>query len=762
MSAEYAATVAGDPVIPGDGVSAAGRRRRADEMDVRLGELFAASGAGEGLALVAVGGYGRAELSPRSDVDVVLLHEPGVEDATVRAVADAIWYPLWDDGVDLDHAVRDTRQMQQAAAADHRAALGMLDLRHVAGTYSLSSDLRSQLHADWRRSARARLAELRAAGLQRAEQSGDLAHAAVPDLKESRGGLRDGVVLRALVATWLVDVPHAEAEACRTALLDVRDALHEVAGRATDRMAPELVPDMARLLGTSAPELSRHVRLLGRRTAHLFQLTWRRVEQLEAPVRVSALRRRIRRPELVSLGPGVCSLAHETVLAPDARPETDVGLSLRVAALAAERQLLVAPSTAARLARVAPDLPRPWPPAARRDFTTLLSSGRSLLPVWEEMEQAGVVAGWLPEWTGVVCLPSEAVVHRFTVDRHSLEACVEAAARARDVARPDLLVVAALLHDLGKALPGDHSEVGATMAQTIATRMGFVTRDADTVALLVALHLYLPQIATRRDLDDPATADAVAERIADVTTLDLLAALTESDARAASRQAWSTWRAALVRRLVEQCRARLRSDVGEPEGQPLAAPDEVVPVSGHQVRVGVVDTDDGSHVWVDGHDRVGLLGDVAGTLAWAGMTIRGLRAVTDGPHGMRSQWDVATPAVDPASLALRLRRVLDGSVALDERVQVTPVGADAPPRIDVVATPSAGATVLELRAGDRRGLLWQTFSTLSNAGIDVRSAHVDTLGTQAVDVLYLVDASGSPLTPEATQRLVRQLGEALR
>jgi [protein-PII] uridylyltransferase len=384
-----------------------------------------------------------------------------------------------------------------------------------------------------------------------------------------------------------------------------------------------------------------------------------------------------------------------------------------------------------------------------------------VVPVWEEMEQAGVVARWLPEWAGVVCLPSEAVVHRFTVDRHSLEACVEAAARVRGVARPDLLVVAALLHDLGKALPGDHSEVGAGMAHTIATRMGFAAPDVRMIARLVALHLYLPEIATRRDLDDPATADAAAERIGDATTLDLLATLTESDARAASGQAWSTWRAALVRRLVEQCRARLHSDVAEPAGTPLAPPDEVVAVAGHAVRVGVVAADDGSHVWVDGHDRVGLLGDVAGTLAWAGLTIRGLRAVADGSEGLRSQWDVTSPALDLASLVLRLRRVLDGSVDLDERLPVAAEEADAPPRIQVLQTPSAGATVLELRAGDRRGLLWRVFSLLSAAGVDVRSAHVDTLGPQAVDVLYLVDAAGSPLLPEATQRLVGQLVDAL-
>jgi [protein-PII] uridylyltransferase len=173
-----------------------------------------------------------------------------------------------------------------------------------------------------------------------------------------------------------------------------------------------------------------------------------------------------------------------------------------------------------------------------------------------------------------------------------------------------------------------------------------------------------------------------------------------------------------------------------------------------------VAADDGSHVWVAGQDRVGLLRDVAGTLAWAGLTVRGLRAVSDGARGMRSQWDVTTPALETASLVLRLRRVLDGSVSLDARIPPA-ASAALPARIDVVDTPSAGATVLELRAADRQGLLWRTFRTLAQAGMDVRSAHVDTLGSQAVDVLYLVDCNGSALAPEVTERLVRSLTASL-
>jgi [protein-PII] uridylyltransferase len=145
-------------------------------------------------------------------------------------------------------------------------------------------------------------------------------------------------------------------------------------------------------------------------------------------------------------------------------------------------------------------------------------------------------------------------------------------------------------------------------------------------------------------------------------------------------------------------------------------------------------------------------------LAWAGLTIRGLRAVADDAGGLRSQWDLATPGLDLASLALRLRRVLDGSVDLQERLDVVSGQTGAPPRIEVLDIPSA-ATVLQLRAEDRRGLLWRVLGLLADAGLDVRSAHVDTLGPQAVDVLYLVGDGGAPLPSEAAARLVRQLEE---
>ena len=145
--------------------------------------------------------------------------------------------------------MRTAPEMLEQADADLRVALGLLDLRHLAGDPNLTLRLRSTMLAHWRRTARERLPGLRALVSKRHDLIGELAHLSVPDLKESEGGLRDATVLKALVATWLVDVPHVDLERSRLAMLDVRDALHDTAGRATDRVAPELWGGLAERLG---------------------------------------------------------------------------------------------------------------------------------------------------------------------------------------------------------------------------------------------------------------------------------------------------------------------------------------------------------------------------------------------------------------------------------------------------------------------------------------------------------------------------------
>jgi len=729
------------------------RAQRAEAADASCRTAYDDAGApASGCALVAVGGYGRRELAPYSDLDVVLVHE---DDTDASAVAEKIWYPIWDSGARLDHSVRTFSEAREQASTDLRVALGLLDGRFVAGDLDLVVRLRSTLLADWRRTARERLPALRELVRRRHEVVGELAHLSVPDLKEAEGGLRDATVLTALVATWLVDVPHADLERARRSLLDVREALHDVAGRATDRVAPELWEPLAAELGLADDAAAqRHVRELGRRITHLSRLTWRRVDGLGGG---SSVRRGVRRPELTPVEPGVALSGPEVVLTRDARPSADATLLLRAAAVAAEHDAELAPATAARLASDCPALPDPWPRVARQALVRLLASGSGLLPVWETLEETGSLASFLPEWERIRLLPHASQIHRFTVDRHSVETCRHASALIRDVGRPDVLLVAALLHDIGKGGLSEHSVAGEPLAREVARRMGYDERSTDLVGRLVRHHLLLARTATTRDPEDPVTARSLADLVGDLESLDLLLALTEADARATSPQAWSTWRAGLVRTLA----ARTASVLDEPAARPWTP--EEVPIPGEVRRGGAAITmspaEDGAYVTVIAPDRVGLLADAAAVFALQRAPVRSARAWSQDDVGV-SVWHVAEEHLDVRVLRQRFEAIVAGRLDPAARWR-----SAAPNRIGpaVVVHPdaSADATVLEVRADDRPGVVHRVCATLAALDLTVRSAHVDTLGPQAVDVFYVQESSAGALTDTRAAEAAHAVREAL-
>ncbi|MFL6090866.1 MAG: [protein-PII] uridylyltransferase [Aeromicrobium sp.] len=744
------------------------RRQRAADADALLQDVFAAAIATanedvwQGLALVAVGGYGRAELSPASDLDVVLLHDPAITDERIQAIAEAVWYPLWEKNIALDHSVRDTVQMRQAAHEDYRAALGMLDARHVAGDSALVLALRAEVLADWRRDARSRLVELRDACETRVERFGWLAHAAVPDLKESGGGLRDGVVMRALVATWLVDVPHAESEELRSALLDVRDALHITSGRRLEKLDPERLVDVAAFLGRDPELLEFETRNLGRRTAHLATQAWRRVDDaLRAPRAGSGTPSR---PVVERIADGVGRLGDEVVVMSGADPQSDPEVALRAAAAAARAGLEFESSSAANLARNLGRLAEPWPESARRAMVDLLTAGPGLVSVWDELDHAGVVDLWLPEWDAIRLRGSSSPIHRFTVDRHTIETCVNATKLVRTVARPDLLAVGALLHDIGKGRPGDHSIVGEPMAEAVALRWGFDAEDAATIGKLVRHHLTIPNVATRRDIEDPSTAENVAASVETEELLDLLAALTASDAQATGPTAWTTWRRGLIEGLVEKTRSVLQGTAGEStyEGWPSSVPmPDTTDLTADDVRLTVENHRGGSLLTFALRDRPGVMAAIAGCFALLGMEIRSARTLTI-DHAAMSLWEVTRPDVDAARVRDRLIPILKGEVDLAARLALKPTPDEAEPRVRILPRRSQTATLIEVRAHDRRGLVWTVCHEIANAGHSIRSAHLSTYGSEARDVFYVVDAdNGQPLDDDAALRMREAIAEAL-
>jgi len=742
-----------------DLVGPALRRELVATADAWLCELFADPG--PGLALVAVGAYGRREPALASDLDLVLLHDGRRRDvADVADVADRIWYAVWDAGIGLDHSVRTVAEARSVAGSDLRAALGLLDARRVAGDAELVERLVGQLRADWRSAARKRLPELAVAVAARAEMHGDVAFLLEPDVKEAHGGLRDIDALCALALAQVVDHPDAEVAQARELLLDVRGELHRRTGR--DVLLLQEQSSVAEALGIErgSDGLARAVATAGRSVSWAWDMAWHRAARAITPSRRLLGRRPVRRP----LDADVVEQDGEVVLATAARPAEDPGLVLRVARAAAHNELVIAPYTLERLAIECPPLPVPWPPSARDDLVGTLAAGHSAVPVLESLDHVGLLAALLPEWANVQSRPQRNPYHRFTVDRHLLEAAANAAGLTRRVARPDLLLLGSLLHDIGKGRPGDHTEVGIALMHDLGPRMGLPECDVDVLVALVRHHLLLPDVATRRDIDDAHTIERVAETVGDVLVLDLLAALSEADGRATGPTAWTPWKAGLVADLHRRVAAVLRGTGPPPMPEPGPEDIERLRRTGGVAVEVAKDGSDGATVVVTAPDQVGLLAAISGVAALHRLDVRRAtarsvkgRALTELAVGLRYGRDL--PSTD--RFARDVQRALDGELELTEKLdEQERVYArrrkgppPAPPQVsfDDVA---ADATVVEVRAPDGAGVLHRVVSALTGCGLDVRTAIVSTIGADVVDAFYVTTGADEPLPPGAARAVV--------
>lgn len=736
---------------------AADRSRRTVETDRWLAGLL---GAEPGVALVAVGGYGRKELLPGSDLDVLLLHNG--QDGIAK-IADRIWYPVWDSGARLDHAVRTVPQARRVARNDLKVALGLLHARHVGGDPDLTTRLREGALEDWRANSRARLTELREMNDERARLHGELAYLLEPDLKESRGGQRDVHAIQAIAAAWVAPAPGPKVRAAYEEIIDARHVLHEVTGRHLDRLVLEEQDEVARTLGLlDGDALLRQLAGAGRTVAYAVDHAFRQADRAGGRRPFGSRMRRgklDRRP----LADGVVEQDGEVVLARAASPADDPVLVLRVAAAAAQAGLPIAPRALTRLAEC-PPLPVPWPDKARDALITLLGAGQNAIGVWEALDQEGLLTALIPDWERVRNRPQRNPLHRFTVDRHLVECAANAAGLTRSVPRPDLLLLSALMHDIGKGWPGDHSVSGQVVARDFGRRVGLSEADAELVAAVARHHLLLPMIATRRDLDDPATVRNVAETVGGRLLLQLLHAVSQADGLATGPAAWNDWKAGLVADLVRRVSAVLD---GEPVPEPAPLRPDQLALIEDGAPAAIVK---GGEVTVVALDRPGLLWRAAGVLASHRLAVRSATAmpVDDTAVTVFSVVPEYGDPPDPELVTADLRRMIEGRLDVEDRLERraravrSSASAAPPPKVSIIDGASETATVVEVRAHDEPGLLWRIGRALGDCGANVRSACVETLGAEAVDVFYVTGADGDPLDePEARRRIVSTVLGAL-
>jgi [protein-PII] uridylyltransferase len=755
-------------------------RAYASAADTWLTGLFeeACGGDARGMALVAVGGYGRGELCPFSDLDVVLLHK-GRKD--ISSTADRIWYPVWDEGISLDHSVRRPSEALDMAAEDLRVALGLLDGRVICGEAKVAEPVLEGARDRWERQKPPWLGVLADSVAERHAANGDVGFLLEPDLKESHGGLRDIAALIAMMQAVPVLADYVDTvaiESARAALTATRVELHRRAGRELNKLLLQEQEQVAKAMGLdSADALMLAVATAGRTVAWEGDDAWRRRSAWSRSQGSRGLRRKDRAavPEVTVLPgeAGIGTTADEVVLLADADVAGDPSLSLQLAAVAAERNLPISRDALNLLGRRAPEPTVPWSDALRGTLVRVLATGRGAIPALEALDQRRLLERYLPEWATVRNKPQRNPYHRFTVDRHLLEATANAAAMADRVQRVDLLLIGTLLHDIGKGYPGDHTDVGMVVAAEIATRMGLPPDDVAAIVTMVRLHLLLPDTATRRDLDDPATTRKVADDVGDRSTLDLLAVMVEADSLATGPSAWGSWKAGLVADLVDRARLLL---AGEPVAPPPPLINEDLEVVMDTVRTHGVPalslSIEPPLVTVVAPDRSGLLAEVTGVLALHGLNVRS--AVVASEHGVavetftvepdRGRWPVAAKL--STDLAAALDGTLDVDTQLDERAHTyrnagrVRVAQLESTQVAVDNNASATATVVEVRAEDIVGQLHRITRALVECDLDVTSAKVSTFGSAVVDAFYVRGPDGRKLTESSRIAAVERAVQA--
>ena len=696
------------------------------------------------VALVAVGGYGRGELAPFSDLDIMLIHDGA---KNIDDLASKIWYPIWDSGTKLGHSVCTVKQAVELAKTELDAATALLSVRLLAGDESLANELSAEGIKAWKASASNRLPQLMQRVRERQQDNGEVAFLLEPNLKEGYGGLRD---IHALI--WAeaagVEITRSDRDALdagRDVLMAVRVALHRHVGRAVEVMHLEDQDVVAELCGyRNADALVAALSNAGRSVAWVGDEVWARVAAAKTkPI-----------PDQ-HLAPGVILHHGEVHLDETVDPATDPTLLLRVAASAARHKARIDRPTLDRLAQSCPAMPSPWPVGAIDDFVGLLLTAHDAIPVLEALDQRGLWVKVLPEWAPNRSKPKRNAYHRFTVDRHLWEATANAATWADRVARPDLLVLGALFHDIGKGYPGDHTEVGVAMVERIGPRLGLNAEDTQVICSMVKNHLLLPDVATRRDLADSATITMVADEVKTPLVLDLLHGLTEADSLATGTAAWGTWKAELVSDLVRRVHLVLGgAEVEEAQWRLFPDADVLEMMAGGAVTFGVAD----DSVTVVSPDRPGTFSRVAGVLSLHGLGVLGAQAHSDEQGMAASQFRVIVPSHGPIEwepIIQNLTRALHGELAIEARMaeraktyrrKRRSAGELAPPRVTFFDEASSNATVIELRAPDQHGILHRVTKAMAEVGLDIRHATVQTIGDEVVDAFYVRTSSGSKLT----------------
>jgi [protein-PII] uridylyltransferase len=804
--------------------------------------------AGEHMAVVAVGGYGRGELAPYSDIDLLFLLPYKVTPHTEQVV-EYMLYALWDLGLKVGQATRSVEETLRQAQADLTIRTAVLEARYIWGDQKLFTDLKRRFESEIiRRSAgefvQAKLAERD----QRHQRMGDSRYVVEPNVKEGKGGLRD---LQTLfwIAKYIYRVDDVEKlveqgvlsgkeahrfERAQNFLWTVRCHLHYLTERAEDRLTFDRQSEVGRRMrytdhagARGVERFMKHYFLIAKDVGDLTRIFCAQleIEQERRPRftwRPWGLRKRS--VEGFAVDAGRLDVESERCFRDEPRN------MLRLFHVAQEHGFDIHPHALRLITQSLKliDAKLRADPEANRLFMEMLTSSKEPEITLRRMNEAGVFGRFVPDFGRVVAQMQYDMYHVYTVDEHTIFAIgilgkIEAGELGeelplatgiiRTIDSRRALYVAVLLHDIAKGRGGDHSELGAQVAERLGPRLGLSAEEIETVAWLVRFHLLMSNTAFKRDIDDPQTIRDFAQRVQSPERLKLLTILTAADIRAVGPKVWNGWKATLLRELYHRAIEEMSGGlVADSRDKRIAAAQQAVReqlkdfstaeidafiakgypsywlsfdpqaqarharLTREAERSGApltVDTRVDAHravteVTLYTADHAGLFSRIAGALALAGANIVDAKILTLS-NGMAldtfTVQDQAGGAFDRpdklAKLAVLFESVLSGRIkphidlakpgAIPSRTRVFTVS----PRVLIDNKASLTHTVIEVNGRDRPALLFELTRALTGLNLQIANAKISTYGEKVVDVFYVKDLFGHKVEHEQRLKDIR-------